>query len=262
MPAAPAVRAALDALGGRVDAAIVAAAMPWEEAVALARSLEDDDRVVLVVAGTSAYEPRRAPAATRIPVAAAGDRGEYVLRVDLGPSLRPSAAWREWLVEGLPEDEAMASLVKRHKKELAELEPEFVPDVLDGLRARGFVGSAACRDCHEADHAVWAGSGHAHAMRTLVERDSERDPECVPCHLVDVAWDEAGPRDVRELGVGCETCHGGGARHVASAMQGERPIAGTTLRAEPHDCAGCHRPPEVTRFDAREAWPKILHGGR
>lgn len=257
-PLAAARRAIADARD-TADVVVVAAAMPWTSAAELAASLDGADLVVAGTAGDLAPEAPLLPPTRGAPFVAAGNRGEYVLRVDF-EGRRPVAAWRAWLVEGLPEDAEMLELAKRHRAVLSSLDPEFVPDVLDGLRGRGFVGSEACAGCHAEEHAIWAATGHAHAMETLAARASSRDPECVPCHLVDVAWADGAPLAPDASGVGCEACHGGGAKHAATAMDGQRPPATTPRRARPDDCRGCHHPPEVTRFDFDAAWPRIAHG--
>jgi len=254
-----AVRAAIASLEGRADAFVVAASMPWEEARVLADAL---DGVALVVGGMAPEGPAGAASGARTPLVATGPRGEHVLRVDFDATLRPASAWRSWLDEGIADDAPMADLVLRHRRELSDLDPNYVPDVLAGLTGRGFVGTETCIDCHAEDHEAWNRSAHAHAMTTLVAKEASRDPECVPCHLVDVAAAEGTPRKPDDLGVGCEACHGGARRHVESARRGDRPPATTAYPAKLDDCRACHRPPEVTRFDAAEAWPKIVHGKR
>jgi hypothetical protein len=219
---AAAVRDAIASLAGGADAFVVAAAMPWEEARALADEVEG---VALVVGGIAPEGPAGAASGARTPLVATGPRGEHVLRVDFDAALRPAAAWRSWLDEGIADDAPMADLVLRHRRELSDLDPDYVPDVLAGLAGRGFVGTETCVDCHAEDHDVWKRSAHAHAMTTLAAKEAARDPECVPCHLVDVAAEEGTPRPPADLGVGCEACHGGGRRHVESARRGDRPPA-------------------------------------
>lgn len=257
--AAGAAWTAIASLRGRADVVVVAAAMPWRDARDLADSL---DGVALVVGGIEDRDGDGPPAGAKAPLVATGPRGEHVLRVDFDAALRPAAAWRAWLGEGLPEDAAMADLVRRHRSALSDLDPGYVPDVLAGLAAREFAGSETCADCHAEDHGVWARSGHAHAMATLVAEEAARDPECVPCHLADVPAADGTQHAPEGLGVGCEACHGGSRGHVESARAGKIPPEPTPFRAERGDCRGCHRPPEVTRFDAEAAWKEIDHGRR
>ncbi len=88
------------------------------------------------------------------------------------------------------------------------------------------VGAAACAPCHAAEHAAWAASPHATAMRTLsteAARAHVPEPEttvaCVSCHAT---ADASGPPPTAltsyrvDEGVGCESCHGPGEAHVAA----------------------------------------------
>jgi peroxiredoxin len=86
-----------------------------------------------------------------------------------------------------------------------------------------YVGSEACRSCHEAEFATWAASPHAHAVDSLAAKGKTADPSCLVCHTT--AFDRTGgfPRggSVEALPdlarVGCESCHGPGSDHVAES---------------------------------------------
>ena len=89
-----------------------------------------------------------------------------------------------------------------------------------------YVGSSACARCHPAIYNEWKKSSHAVALETLKDVDSHRDPDCVRCHVV--GWRRTGRADWTVTasafrtaettaylgGVGCESCHGAGSRHV------------------------------------------------
>ncbi|MFT4627651.1 MAG: thiol-disulfide isomerase/thioredoxin [Myxococcota bacterium] len=81
------------------------------------------------------------------------------------------------------------------------------------------VGSAACAECHAAEHTWWASSPHASAMAPL--GDSAEDPACVRCHATSAKMGVPPASELTafrtEEGVGCEACHGPGAEHVRSA---------------------------------------------
>ena len=94
-----------------------------------------------------------------------------------------------------------------------------------------FVGSEACKDCHEEAYEVWKNSPHADATKAIAfptERSSiprHFDPECLSCHVT--GWH---PQDYLPyatgytqyeksehlFGSGCENCHGPGSGHVAA----------------------------------------------
>jgi hypothetical protein len=108
-----------------------------------------------------------------------------------------------------------------------------------------FVGSKACKDCHEREYDIWEKSRHSHAFATLVNKAKnpslrQFDPECVVCHTVgfkypegynelpraairDLVADSAPPAEFKKKlaahnenleHVGCESCHGPGSAHI------------------------------------------------
>ncbi len=262
-----ALERALAELAGRCDAVVVASSLDPDETRAVCDGLP---AVALGLAASDAPASLPAPGdrdvvafdGARAPVVEIGGFAVYVRCVDLDASLRAVRTWRAWLGEDVPGLPSAVALVERHRAAAAAADPTLVPDLLRARAADGFAGSAACAECHAAEHATWAESRHARAMQSLARERAARAPECVPCHLVDVpaagvaADDAAGDA----LGVGCEACHGPRARHIASAVQGIVPPGGAPTWSARDVCTGCHHPPEVVRFDPDEAWRAIAHG--
>jgi hypothetical protein len=153
------------------------------------------------------------------------------------------------------DDPELAQVVRRYKEGAAALDTQFIDGIVAAKRAQGFAGSKSCEPCHAEDYTVWTKTLHGSAMRILVEKEAHRDPDCVPCHLVDVPA-APGPFDADAMGVGCEACHGGSAAHNADP----------TVRTPAKDggrgacSAQCHHPPEVKDFDFAKLWPRIAHG--
>jgi hypothetical protein len=94
-----------------------------------------------------------------------------------------------------------------------------------------FVGSEACEECHSFEYEVWEETPHSHALDSLVnpgersEVPRHFDPECISCHVVGWNPQQYTPYTSGYLGlnetpamhdVGCENCHGPGAKHVAA----------------------------------------------
>jgi len=84
------------------------------------------------------------------------------------------------------------------------------------------VGSEACADCHKDQHRWGRKDAHSRAMESLA-REGADDPACVRCHATPAALTDAGlPAEPSvagfrtDEGVGCESCHGPGAAHVAA----------------------------------------------
>ena len=151
-----------------------------------------------------------------------------------------------------------------------------------------FVGSEACRDCHESAYDVWSSTPHHEATHSIAHptarSDIQRhhDPECLSCHVT--GWHpqsyfpyESGYLDLETSkllhGNGCENCHGPGSAHVA-AENGEGDYSDQQLRAlqlemrlplsEARDlCLQCHdldNDPDFQKEGAFEKyWDQIKH---
>lgn len=126
--------------------------------------------------------------------------------------------------------------------------------------ASTFVGSEACRGCHEAEfnsHVGFAKKANSFAsierMRhTLTAAEFQG---CFQCHTTGYGR-PGGFRSEQETpelkNAGCEVCHGPGGRHVASAEASD--IKGRLTRA---DCEGCHNEARVEAF----GFKPIIYGG-
>jgi 2',3'-cyclic-nucleotide 2'-phosphodiesterase (5'-nucleotidase family) len=267
-PVEDAVHDAMKRLHGKADVVVVAGALRDEATLALASKCPD---AALVVGGWATFGSDKVMKTSGAPAMLVGQFAEFVGRVDFDASMHVRDAHLAWLDDGVPDDPDAAGLVARYKAEISQQGGEFKLRLVASLREQSYVGSAACAECHEAEAATWTASRHSHAMRTLVAKKSERDPQCIVCHLADVPTlltDEApSVRDrlptppTDSLGVGCEACHGGGARHVEFAQRGKTADAVAALaNAGRAACLRCHIPPNATRFDFERDWPKIAHG--
>jgi peroxiredoxin len=117
-----------------------------------------------------------------------------------------------------------------------------------------FVGSAACQGCHAKEHGIWASSPHAKAFTTLRTQQKDQQAECQGCHSTGFQKPGGFPTGGASFeGVGCESCHGPGEKHV----QPDAPKKGTILAlADKCDscvilqiCGSCHDEQNDPRFD-------------
>jgi len=126
------------------------------------------------------------------------------------------------------------------------------------------LGSAACADCHEAEHASWKKSPHARAFKTLKAKGSHKDVACVRCHAVKAKKIPETAKDFHTGGVGCESCHGPGEQHVA-AKGGTENIVGLGESCPEciieSICTRCHTPEQDPDWDLKVALPLVGHGG-
>jgi hypothetical protein len=146
-----------------------------------------------------------------------------------------------------------------------------------------YVGSEACKSCHEESYRVWKKSPHSRAFATLKNAVPPRnfDPECVSCHTV--GWNpskffpyESGYLSEKEspklVNVGCEDCHGPGQKHCRAENQGtpaEQALYRKTSvitkeeAADPNsrktNCWSCHDQDNSPEFKFDLYWPYVKH---
>jgi peroxiredoxin len=113
-----------------------------------------------------------------------------------------------------------------------------------------WVGSEACRSCHEHEYAVWSGSAHARSVESLRKERKDDEDGCLRCHVTGYGRPGGFPRGGRVRAkedlarVGCESCHGPGGEHIKDG--GKQP-AGIVRLADKCDscvilqiCGSCH----------------------
>jgi hypothetical protein len=173
-----------------------------------------------------------------------------------------------------------------------------VPQALAGLALR-YVGSDACKSCHQADFAKWKTTKHAHAIDALVKvaekpRQRQFDSECISCHVVGFGLKsgyDGKPATMHLAGVGCESCHGPGSAHVGAPQNAQFKAAMSPWKRDPMDllpvpgillkgigamtpaekavylrvndmCMKCHDTDNDPHFQFNKNWPQIIHGKR
>jgi len=132
--------------------------------------------------------------------------------------------------------------------------PRYILD--DGLK---YEGSESCESstCHSEpskhsyEYAEWILSDHAKAYQTLVDVNSQYDPECIECHVIGYEW-ESGFKTLEKtpklINVGCEICHGPGSEHNKDPYNNKtRPIEDIVKQ-----CLECHKPEHSGDFAGHE----------
>ena len=215
-----------------------------------------------IVCSSTSDEPQilSKPGATPL-VFTVGRLGRHLCRVQVDFS-RPDGSATAQLTdipvsEDLPEEPALVQLYKQYQQLVAAanlLENYPRVPLPDGLK---YAGSKSCESCHLYEYAMWHINPHADAFATLVEVGSDRDPECVVCHVVGMDRDSGFITAEKTPGwkdVGCENCHGPGSAHNASQ--------GLTLTTEPKStCLDCHTPEHSSGYTGHEDEyrEKIMH---
>ena len=133
--------------------------------------------------------------------------------------------------------------VNRHNREaFADRKP---PAVLPG--GASYIGSEACKGCHQPAFAWWTQHAHGRAYDTLRKRNKEYNLSCVGCHVT--GYEQPGGSTVTHneglIHVGCESCHGPGSLHLGDPKQIVSQPAETV-------CVQCHNHEhsDLFEFDA------------
>ncbi|HXV35886.1 MAG TPA: multiheme c-type cytochrome [Myxococcota bacterium] len=130
----------------------------------------------------------------------------------------------------------ISHVANAHIAKLSLEEREALLESLGGIRevlptGAEHVGSEACRACHASEYETWAASPHARAVATLAEAGKSGDADCLACHTTGFGRPGGFSKDLAAdaqsdlARVGCESCHGPGADHVAP----DAPKAGTIV---------------------------------
>jgi hypothetical protein len=236
--------------------------------------LRDSDRVLLrdliakskgidcVIFPSDADEPHILSEGGATPlVITVGRLGRHIGRLQVTISAKGARPVLEYgsipVVEELPDDAALVQLYKRYQQlvsaaNLLESYPRFpLPDDLT------FTGSESCRGCHSYEYDMWSEKSHAVALDSLKKVGSDRDPECVICHVIGMEYESGYVSEVQTphlKDVGCENCHGPGSEHVKSF--------GKTATREPKmSCLACHTAEKSTGYAGHEEeyMQKIVH---
>ena len=159
--------------------------------------------------------------------------------------------------EKLAEDEALVRLYRSYQQLVREsrlLEKYPRIPLPDGLT---FTGSADCARCHEYEYELWSTKPHADALAVLKKVGSDRDPECVICHVVGMEYAEGFITEEQTphlKDVGCEVCHGPGSAHAQAPKE--------MVTTEPQmNCLDCHTPEHSGEYAGHEEefMKKIVH---
>lgn len=156
---------------------------------------------------------------------------------DSGP-VQGVESYTIWLNSAVPDHVKTKQIVDDFYKQCGDAMDWSVRLSLHDKSIASYVGSTACKTCHEAQWVQWKQTRHAGAYRTLLAAHRHFVPECVQCHVVALnregGFSQHDQRDELQ-GVGCEVCHGPGSVHVASpaaANIGRSPDVST--------CTVCH----------------------
>jgi hypothetical protein len=209
-------------------------------------------------------------------IIAQGRLGKYVGQISIDIDLssqpaKPQLSFRSVAVtEDLAQNQSLVGLYKNYQRlvkeaRLLENHPKFpLPHNLQ------YVGSKSCKLCHDYEYNKWltsppvilpgvapAKGRHANAMLTLVNVNSDYDPECVICHVIGMDYQTGfitSAKTPQLEDVGCENCHGPGSEHVRS-------LGAIRTTGPKSTCADCHTAEHSADYLANEKQynDKVIH---
>ncbi len=217
----------------RCDIVVILACTRAAEARELA-ALSGADVVVTRPGSMDEEEPREGPPW----VLDAGSKGEKIGSARFGwhgELLSLQDFRRVVLDETVPSDGVAQDMIEKFKTEAKLARAPGAPrSPQPGPR---YLGQTSCAKCHPEIARRWARTAHATAMQTLVEKQRQSDPACIPCHVTGYGQ-PGGFRDMGATpwlaGVQCEVCHGPGSDHMTTG--GGLPYGSVSAL----DCVRCH----------------------
>lgn len=251
-----------------------------------------DFRVVITAGG--ADEPALAPIrinGTRSFMIQTGKKGMYVGVLGIFPGSENPMRYERIPLDSRFKDsaEVLQSLTNYQSQLETIYKTDWTKLILkpvDHPTARRFLGSEACKDCHETAYEKWLTTPHHEATQSIAfptQRSSiprNFDPECLSCHVT--GWNAqdyypyvSGYVDFEKSkhlhGNGCENCHGPGSSHVAAEngdgdhteaqVQNLRKAMQLPLSAAQSKCLECHdldNDPDFHEEGAFERYWKLI----
>jgi len=183
----------------------------------------------------------------------AGEKGQYLGQMEVSVQLDGTKSYHNRLIplgKGVADDESIKSMLKDYYRKVAALHGAMEQGPEVSLRA------ASCESCHKREFMHWKASRHAAAYASLVKRERQFDPDCLPCHTTRFEEPQgfsiqSHPRDL--IGVQCESCHGLIAEHAGDAKKvsatADCCVKGSALKPARQDCLKCHTAERSPSFE-------------
>lgn len=185
-------------------------------------------------------------------LATPGEKGKHVLRL-----LYSEGKWVGYTAVRLNPEYADDKEVKEiYNLYLDRVVEEKLLEKLPREKTSAFAGNQKCITCHKKAGDVWKHSKHAGALKTLEKEKHDRDPDCVSCHVVGLESSygfQSRAKTPQLANVGCESCHGPGAKHAVQPYKAKMPKFGEK------SCMKCHVAEHSPNFLFKTYWQKIKH---
>lgn len=162
------------------------------------------------------------------------------------------------------EDEAVLKMVKTERLQTVnaigqpanniEVTHALSGQALPPADRRPYYPPQLCKTCHLQEYEDWLKTGHAKALKTLV--DAKRTvPECLTCHAE--MYRRLGQWVVKEDGTGgveCATCHLDALPHGLERINVKK-----KTKVSPTLCLECHTKERSPDYNEKTYFPKMMH---
>lgn len=218
-----------------------------------ARNIAINHQNLTLIAHTSSGDPALNPLRIgKTWLVSSGEKGKSIIKITMANG-KPTAYSAIKLQPEFGDDKAVSSLYRSY---LDRVRDEGLLDKLPRSPSAGYAGSGSCKSCHALAYNTWKASKHYSALNTLEADNHDRDPDCVSCHVVGLQFNDgfkSRSKTPSFAQVGCESCHGPSAAHVAA------PTKSKSLGTAKNACTDCHNVNHSPTFDFQKYWPKIRH---
>ncbi len=130
-------------------------------------------------------------------------------------------------------------------------------DVDAGAQAK-YIGINKCKMCHPKEYKSWAETKHANAFKALVDKQSDKNAECIVCHTTGYNLAGGYTENADNLkNITCEACHGPGSLHYSAKKEDKKKMING--KSGEKMCRVCHNEKQSPNFKFEEYSKKGLH---
>ena len=112
--------------------------------------------------------------------------------------------------------------------------------------------------CHSPVYKSWVETKHASAFKALADKQSDKNAECIVCHVTGYNLTGGYPENADNLkNVTCEGCHGPGSLHMSAKKDDKKKM----INGKPGEklCRSCHNEKQSPKFNFEEYSKKGIH---
>lgn len=194
--------------------------------------------------------------------------GKVEIAFDEDKTIRDKAGDMIPIDQNIPTVAALTKFIDAYKRDTQKLPPPPGQKIAEKV----YVGASRCASCHQQETAQWKTHKHSRAMKALIDKQMQFNPDCLRCHTVAYAK-PGGFTDLRVTpflaNVQCESCHGPGKEHmeeerkIAAMNEAERATAQRKAKMnmtfDAQFCMQCHDPENDPHFDFALDIQHVIH---